>query len=471
VPVRARVVARETRVARSSSPPVAFWQALILGICTMQVGPGIAIAAGYQLHVSGRQSWFVMACAASLATLVASAIALLAKYVVSTGSILAYVRLSLPRWAIMLTAATLLLGYVLGPASNVLGSAMYLASVLIGLGLPNAGSPAGISVLVLILTAIGCYCAYRGVELSAKAVLLLGVACIPVAIIITVAAAATYGFDVRPELSFAHARGIDLSWGIFSALGFFIGFDGVTSIASETAEPKRNVPRVLYWSLTIPGVATALAALFQTPVLLTQIPAIDAGASPSAVLARTAGIPHLDVISDVLLCLATIAGQIGWLNFSATIIATAARDGFLPRGLAKLHPRHATPFNAALFLSVVSVLISAALESISRVPAIVAVLYTTNMLVLLWLIPYILVCCAAVVVERRNGRPLSGTSIAAALGAAAISALLAVVVVRPMDAVARSTNWFTAALVICSFCAFYLTHRGSPRLPLAEPRG
>jgi amino acid transporter len=457
-------------VAKSSSPAVAYWQALILGICTMQVGPGIAIAAGYQLHVSGRLSWFVMASAAALATLVAAAIALLAKHVVTTGSILAYVRLSLPRWAIMLTAATLLLGYVLGPASNVLGSAMYLASVLIGLGLPNAGSPAAICLLVLLLTSIGCYCAYRGVELSAKVVLLLGIACIPVAIFITIAAAATYGFDVRPELSFAHARGLDLTWGIFSALGFFIGFDGVTSIASETAEPKRNVPRILYWSLTIPGAATALAALFQTPILFTQIPAIDAGASPSAVLARAAGVPHLDVVSDVLLCLATIAGQIGWLNFSATIIATAARDGFLPRGLAGLHPRYATPFTAALFLSIVSVLISAALETVSQVPAIVAVLYTTNMLVLLWLIPYILVCLAAVVAERRNGRPFSGTSIAAGFGAAAIATLLVIVLVRPMDGVARSTNWFTAVLVICSFCAFYLTHRGSPSLTLAKPR-
>jgi amino acid transporter len=436
----------------------------------MQVGPGIAIAAGYQLHVSGRLSWLVMACAATMATLVAVAIALLAKYVVTTGSILAYVRLTLPRWAVMLTAATLLLGYVLGPASNILGSAMYLASVLIGLGMTSAGSPAAICAIVLLLAGVGCYCAYRGIELSAKVVLVFGVACIPVAIFITIAAAASYGFDVRPELSLAHTRFLDLSWGVFSALGFFIGFDGVTSIASETAEPTRNVPRILYWSLTIPGAATAVAVLFQTPVLLSQIPAIDAGASPNAILSRVAGVPHLAIFSDILLCLATIAGQIGWLNFSATIISTAAKDGFLPRALARLNPTYATPFNAALFLSVVSLLISVAVEATATVPAIVAVLYTTNMLVLLWLIPYILVCCAAIVLEKRNGRVLSATSIASALGAVAIFALLIVELSRPMDAVARSTSWFTAALVIVGFCVFYTTNRGGPGLTFAEQK-
>ena len=445
---------------------VAFWQALVLGICAMQVGPNMAISAGYQLHVSGRYAWFALACAVAVASLVAVAIAVLARQVIATGSILSYVRLTLPRWAILLTAATLLLGYVLGPASNTLGASMYVASFLIEMGLPEAGALASICLIVAVLCAVGLYCAYRGIALSAKVVFVLGLACIPVAILITVLAAGSYGYDVRPELAVQHQPWGDLARGVFTALGFFIGFDGVTTIAASTSQPKRNVSRILFWSLAIPGVLTTLAALYQTPVLLSQMQAIDAGESANSILARAGGILRLDVVSDVLLCAAAIAGQIGWLNFSAMIIATAAKDGFLPPALSKLDARRGTPLNAALFLTVVSVVIAVVIETQTRSSAILAVLYITNMLVLLWLIPYILVSVAAITSERRHGRALSARSVASASGAAILAVLLATTLLSPADAVAQATNWITVSLVLVSFGILYAVNRNSPTLKL-----
>lgn len=142
----------------------------------------------------------------------------------------------------------------------------------------------------------------------------------------------------------------------------FIGFDGISALASETDNPRRNVARVFRWTLGLTAVTVATAALLQTPILLANSAALDAGESPSSILAKTAGISGLNIASDLLLLMATMAGLIAWLNFAALIEATAATDKFLPRSLADLHPFHKILYRAVIFLTIIGLLIPVAFE-------------------------------------------------------------------------------------------------------------
>jgi amino acid transporter len=432
----------------------------------MAIGPNLALSAAYQLHYSGLHSWLAFLGAAVVSMLVAAAISRFARRFSVTASILSYSKLMLPRWLTAVTAATLLLGYIIGPADGVLTETIYLTSLALPL---NHGAAAGPLMQCAIAAASALFigaCAYRGVDLSAKIATLLGVACIPVAIWISVSAGSSFGFDFRPELSMSGMSGLSLLRGIFVAMAFFIGFDGVATLASDTSEPQRNVPRLLIWILVMAGVTLSVGTLLQAPVLREHSAGIDAGESPTRILAMAGGIPAAAVAADVVLAMAGMASLIGWLNIAALIVATASRDGFLPAVLGRLHPRYGSPHCAVIFLTILSIVLPMAMVVWTRSAPIQSTIDLTNVMVLLWLIPYGVICAAAV--RRFDGHDRPG--IAAALSAAgvvAITILAGAELLWPINRESGVVNALGAAVIgVASFLFFKLGRGGS-----TSPRG
>ena len=87
----------------------------------------------------------------------------------------------------------------------------------------------------------------------------------------------------------------------------------------------------------------------------------------------------------------------------------------------------------------------------AKTAPIVSLIYLSNIAVLLWLVPYALVCCAALKFEQRRGRLNSPTSIAAVLGVLSIGVAIVIHVVWPVDKVARIGAWVTVGLVLAGF--------------------
>jgi basic amino acid/polyamine antiporter, APA family len=447
----------------TSAPLIPFWKVVILGICAMEIGPNIALSAGFQLHISGRLSWLVISLAAGIAMLVAVAINVFARQFVVTGSILSYVRMALPRWVVCVTATCLLLGYILGATSSVMGAALYVSTILLQLGLPGSTSVFAISLTMLVISSIAGFFAYRGVDVSAKVALVMGLVCIPAAFGVTLAAAIHSDFHFREQLSLRGFSGWDLGRGVFVALGFFIGFDGISALASETSNPTRNVARVFRWTLGLTAVSVAGAALLQTPILLANSAALDAGESPTSVLAKAAGLHGLNIASDLLLFMATMAGLIAWLNFAALIVATAGSDGFLPRSLADLHPIHRTPYKAVIFLTAVGWAIPVALEVVTHTSVLDSIVYLSNMTVVFWLVPYALICIAAMVFLRRTGQALRPTSLAAALGLFGLIGAMAIEAISSADPTSANMERLALLLIVIG-SAVYMAGGNADRL-------
>jgi amino acid transporter len=127
-----------------------------------------------------------------------------------------------------------------------------------------------------------------------------------------------------------------LIWGAWH----YSGYSGLASAGEEIMDTRRNYPRVLVIFLCLSTV------LFILPLLASL------GATPEWSSWRTA---HFNTVALVLggaglaACMA-LAAQLGALGiFNAELTVTSrlgwamARDGLLPRTLARLHPRHATP--------------------------------------------------------------------------------------------------------------------------------
>jgi amino acid transporter len=440
----------QTEAAATTTPShtIPFWKGMVLALCAWQIGPALLLVTGYQLHWSGANAWFALAAAGVICVLIAAAISYAARRRVGNGTLISYVQGALPYWAVCVVASCMLLGYVIGPSTMTMWSAAKLSSILLQFGVESAATPIAVSALVLVVAALAGYCAYRGLELSAKVSLALGMLSIPLAVGLTIVAAVHHGlqFDYSQALN-------DIAWnrlavGIFIALGSFVGFDGVGAIARETTEPSRNVPRMLFWTVVLIGITNTIGAVFQTPVLLANIADLEAGRTPTYVLMQASGLSSLYVAFDALLWIAELAGIIAWINLSALIVAAASRDGFLPRMLGDVHARTGSPYKAVVVLALLSAIIPAVLQLLAPNTLLVSMAYVTNVLVLYWMVAYALVCVAVIVLHRRNGERVGPTWISSVLAIVALATVFIVQDLHPVDEIYAASNYLGLGLLL-----------------------
>jgi APA family basic amino acid/polyamine antiporter len=140
----------------------------------------------------------------------------------------------------------------------------------------------------------------------------------------------------------------------------YVGFDAVSSMAQETRNAQRVVPRALIASLAICTVLYILIALMITG--LADYHALNVADPVYAALA--AGGPALAwakplvgavvVIGLISVLLVTLLGQV-------RIFYAMGRDGLLPEMFARVHPRSGTPVAGTLVTGAATVLIASLL--------------------------------------------------------------------------------------------------------------
>jgi amino acid transporter len=450
----------ETQAATATgSHAIPFWKGMVLALCAWQIGPALLLVTGYQLHWSGANAWLALAIAGVICLLVAAAISYVARRQVGNGTLISYVQSALPHWAVCIVAGGMMLGYVIGPSTMTMWSAAKISSILLQFGFESAARPLTVSVLVMLVAALAGYCAFRGLEVSARVSLVLGIVSIPLAVGLTVLAATAHGLGFDFSQALTGVSPSHLVVGIFIALGSFVGFDGVCAIARETPEPVRNVPRMLFWTVVLIGLSNTIGALLQTPVLLAHAAVLEAGRTPTYVLMSASGLGALYVAFDAMLCIAELAGIIAWVNLSALIIAAAARDGFLPSAFGDVHARTGSPYKAVLALALVSAVIPAVLQLLAPNTLLISMAYVTNVLVLYWIVAYVLVCVAVIVLHHRDRQRIGVTYVAATLAIVALATVLVVQDLNPFDDVYAASNYLGIGLLLVAALLLFSSTR------------
>jgi amino acid transporter len=262
----------------------------------------------------------------------------------STGGFISYVGKTFGGTSAVVTALLCGAGYIIAISSVLAICGGYLSIVLqyyFNVSIPWV-------IFSVILTAGAIVMMIRGVGVSTKlAGFFFGFEML-VLIVVSVAALIKNGGHLSAvpfEPSHITNGFSGLAAGFPLAIYLFIGWENSAALAEETGNPRRNVPRAVFLSITLMIVGYILYAY-----------ATATGFKYNVTALGSAAIPFINVSHDVaawLALVAYIAGitstlgvLISAVNSQSRLIFNAGREGLLPRWLGKVHPVRRTPVNA-----------------------------------------------------------------------------------------------------------------------------
>ncbi|MEU2547425.1 amino acid permease [Streptomyces roseolus] len=311
--------------------------AVVIGLGAM-VGAGIFVALGPAAGAAGTSAGLLVALglAAVVAYCNAMASARLAALYPESGGTYVYGRERLgPFWGYLAGWA-----FVVGKTASCAAMALTVGAYL----WPDQAHAVAVAAVVA-LTAVN----YGGVQKSA---LLARV--IVAGVLAVLAAVVTASFAGAPDGRFG-LGGEVTAGGVLQAAGLlffaFAGYARIATLGEEVRDPARTIPRAVPLAL---GIALGVYALVAVGVLLALGPlALADSAAPLADAVRAAGSSWLVPVVTAGAAVAALGSLLSLiLGVSRTTLAMA-RDGYLPAGLAVVHPRYRVPHRAELVVGAV----------------------------------------------------------------------------------------------------------------------
>jgi glutamate:GABA antiporter len=178
------------------------------------------------------------------------------------------------------------------------------------------------------------------------------------------------------------------TWTAWANICFaFTGIELASTMSEEVRDPERDLPRSIYWAgviiTCIYTLGTISVLIFLNPKELNLITGIMQAISK---ILDSVGLSFLTPFVSLLLALGGLGTLGAWLAGAARVPYTVGLDRYLPRSLAKLHPRWGSPYVSLLVLGVISsviVVLSLAGASVKE-----AYLKLSNATIILYFIPF-----------------------------------------------------------------------------------
>lgn len=266
----------------------------------------------------------------------------------STGSFITFIGKAFGPTSAIATAVILITGYVIAIISVLVMSGGFTAIFLHHYvpALPTSTWPW----FMVVFVSLAAFLMARGIHISTRwAGVFFAFEMVALVVVTTSALVHHAGhltlhpFD--PRYLSNGFKGLGLGFPL--AVYLFIGWENSATLAEETENPRRNVPRALFASAalmmvsyvlfayaTVEGFGENLAALTASP-----IPFITVADSVLGVLAFFA---YLAGVTSTLACL------IAAVNSQSRLLFNAGREGLLPAWLGRVYARRQTPVNALL---------------------------------------------------------------------------------------------------------------------------
>jgi len=309
---------------------LSMWQVTTSGVGIV-IGAGIYVLIGEAASEAGAMLWLAFVVAALLAVLTGLSYAELAAMFPSAGAEYEYVRRAASEYAGFLVGWMMVAANLIAAGAVALGFAHYVSYFV--------DVPTRVSALALLaaLSAIVAAGIQRSIWLTvALATLQVG------GLVLVIVSAA-------PSVSDHTLTGGGSVSGVLagSALVFFafIGFDEVATLAEETRDPSRSVPRALLLGLGISATLYVLTGI--AAVSLVGADALAASPAPLAdAIAEQWGTGGADLIAVIALA-STMNTTLLVLTTASRLVFGMARNAALPPVFARVGARARAPYMAA----------------------------------------------------------------------------------------------------------------------------
>ena len=128
--------------------------------------------------------------------------------------------------------------------------------------------------------------------------------------------------------------------GVSAVFFAYIGFDAVSTLAEESKDPQRDLPRGMVWSLVICTVVYIVLALVLTGMVsYSQLGVSD----PLAEVFKIKGIKWMLFLVSIAAVVAMTSVMLVFQLGQPRIWMSMSRDGLLPKRFASIHPKYKTP--------------------------------------------------------------------------------------------------------------------------------
>jgi amino acid transporter len=250
----------------------------------------------------------------------------------------------------------------------------------------------------LIINVLITWLVYRGVKESRNVSNIMVIIKLAVVLMVIVVGA----FYINPEnwnpvndvgiKSFMPNGFAGVMAGVSAVFFAYIGFDAVSTMAEESKNPQRDLPKGMINSLVICTIVYILLTLVLTG--MAHYKQLDVG-DPLAEVFKLKNIGWMEVLVSICAVAAMTSVMLVFQLGQPRIWMSMSRDGLLPRQFQKIHPRYKTPSFATIITGMVV-----------GIP----ILFTDEQFVLDFtsigtLFAFVLVCGGVLLIPRKEKQP------------------------------------------------------------------
>ncbi|HUK76259.1 MAG TPA: amino acid permease [Thermoleophilia bacterium] len=278
----------------------------------------------------------------------------------STGSFITFIGKAFGPTSAIATAVILITGYVIAITSVLVMSGGFTAIFLNRYlpALPTSSWPW----FMVVFISLAAFLMVRGIHISTRWAGVFFAFEIIVLVVVTISALVHHAGHLtlhpfEPRYLSNGFKGLGLGFPL--AVYLFIGWENSATLAEETENPRRNVPRALFASVALMMVSYVLFAYATVEGFGENVAALTASPIPfitvaDNVLGVLAFFAYLAGVTSTLACL------IAAVNSQSRLLFNAGREGLLPAWLGRVYARRQTPVNALLtFIGIGFVLVFA----------------------------------------------------------------------------------------------------------------
>ncbi len=315
-----------------------------LGQSVANVSPTLtpALSVAVVAAVAGTASWLVFIAATISLLIVGLNVGKLAKRIPAAGSFFLYVSRTMGPTMGMVAGWSMLAAYLFTAMALTVATSIFLKTMLTALGVP----PVPPAVLYFIVSALVFLFAARDIRISARVGLTLEAISVAIILYVCYVVLAHHGFVIdTPQLSLKGANfsgaGQAIVLGIFS----YVGFESAATLAKETKEPGKNIPKAIQWTAFLAG-----SFFIITSYVITQ------GFGDDATKLGGSGAPLADLLagqSKYLIAvvyfgatISSFACAMASINAFGRMLFSLGRYQFVHSSMGLVHKSHRTPYIA-----------------------------------------------------------------------------------------------------------------------------